>query len=892
MSTATDMRRVVLFRDGRGLSRDLLGGKGAGLAEMAAQGLPVPPGFTITTAVCLEYLASGDRKLDGLESEIRAAMTAVEQTTGKSFGNPANPLLVSVRSGAKFSMPGMMDTILNLGLNRATVAGVIEQTGNPRFAWDAYRRFIGMFSNVVLGLRLGNFEFLLEQYKHKVGARQDTDLDAATLKDVAEAYLALVERELGIPFPEDPWQQLKMAIEAVFRSWNSDRAITYRRHEGISDDLGTAVNVQAMVFGNMGEDSATGVCFTRNPNTGEAKLYGEFLTNAQGEDVVAGIRTPRPIDELDATIPEAAAQLREVARMLETHYRDMQDLEFTIERGRLYMLQTRNGKRTGVAAARIAHDMYREGLITPREAIRRLNAGHVIQMLLPRLDPSYTPEVLATGLAASPGTVGGVIVFDPDEAVTWAEKGKEVILVRPETCPDDIHGMISAKGVLTSRGGNTSHAAVVARGMGKPCVVGCEALQVDVQAGTLTCPDGTVLHKGDALSINGETGEVLKGLVPTLPPEPSAEFQQIMRWADETRKLGVRTNADTPDDAERARAFGAEGIGLCRSEHMFFAPDRLPVVQQMILGATEKERQAALATLEGFQRQDFVGIFRAMQGYPVTIRLLDPPLHEFLPNATKLHEEVASLRSVGAPAHEITEKQRMLRQIESMHEVNPMMGLRGCRLGITRPDINAMQVRAILDAACDVLAEGLRCAPEIMVPLVGHPAELKVAKAQLEQIAAEVQERRGMTVPVLFGTMIEVPRAALVASTLAEDAEFFSFGTNDLTQMTWGYSRDDAERSFLFHYLENKLLPANPFQVLDTEGVGQLMRFAMQGGKATRANLKTGICGEHGGDPASIAFAHGLGLDYVSCSPYRVPIARLAAAHAVIEAESTAADQR
>lgn len=891
MSIATDTRRVVLFRDGQGLSRDLLGGKGAGLADMAAKGLPVPPGFTITTTVCLEFLASGDKKLTGLEAEIRHAMAYIEETTGKTFGAPGNPLLVSVRSGAKFSMPGMMDTILNLGLNRETVAGVIAQTGNERFAWDAYRRFVGMFSSVVLGLRLGNFEVLLEQYKHKVGVRQDTELDAATLRDVTGAYLALVERELGIPFPEDPWQQLKMAIEAVFRSWNSDRAVTYRRHEGIPDDLGTAVNVQAMVFGNMGEDSATGVCFTRNPNTGEPRLFGEFLTNAQGEDVVAGLRTPRPMDELDAAIPEAAAQLREVARMLETHYRDMQDLEFTIERGRLYMLQTRNGKRTGAAAARIAHDMYREGLITPREAVRRLQPGHVVQMLLPRLDPSFTPEVLATGLAASPGTVGGQVVFDPDEAVAWAEAGKDVLLVRPETCPDDIHGMISAKGVLTSRGGNTSHAAVVARGMGKPCVVGCESLIVDLGAGTLSTPDGTVFRKGDLLSINGETGEVLRGLVPTLAPEPSGEFHQIMQWADEIRRLGVRANADTPEDALRARSFGAEGIGLCRSEHMFFAPDRLPVVQQMILGTTEKERQAALAILEGFQRQDFVGIFRAMQGHPVTIRLLDPPLHEFLPHVDKLREEIAAMRAAAAPAQDLRDKQRMLRQIEGMHEVNPMMGLRGCRLGITRPDITAMQVRAILDAACDVLAEGLRCMPEIMVPLVGHPAELKTAKAQLEEVAATVRERRGMNVPVLFGTMIEVPRAALVASSLAEDAEFFSFGTNDLTQMTWGFSRDDAERGFLFHYLDHKLLPANPFQVLDTEGVGQLMRLAMQGGKATRAQLKTGICGEHGGEPASIAFAHGLGLDYVSCSPYRVPIARLAAAHAVIEAEGTAAPQ-
>ncbi len=886
MSTAplTATKRVYLFHEGNAGMRDLLGGKGAGLAEMASHGLPVPPGFTITTEICLQFLRGGERLPDDLETAWREALRQVEKACGKVFGDPANPLLVSVRSGAKFSMPGMMDTILNLGLNDETVQGVIAQTGNARFAYDAYRRFISMFSNVVLGLRTSNFDFLLEQYKQKLGVTLDTDLDADTLKDLVRAFKAKVEAELGIPFPVDPQIQLRMAIEAVFKSWNSDRAITYRRHEGIPHDLGTAVNIQAMVFGNMGEDSGTGVAFTRNPNTGDPTFYGEFLTNAQGEDVVAGIRTPRPIAQLADVLPEAHAKLLEVAQFLERHYRDMQDIEFTIERGKLYMLQTRTGKRTGTAAARIAFDLVEQGVITRQEAVMRLNAHHVVQMLLPQLDPTAKVEVLARGLGASPGTIGGEIVFTADEAEAQGKAGKAVLLVRPETSPDDIHGMIGSRGVLTTRGGNTSHAAVVARGMGKPCVVGCESVAVDEHAGTLTTPDGQVFHKGDLLSINGETGEVLEGLVPTLAPEPSAQFGTLMGWADEFRRMRVRANADTPEDARRARAFGAEGIGLCRSEHMFFAPDRLPIVQQMILAESDRDRRQALDKLQVFQREDFAGLFRAMAPHPVTIRLLDPPLHEFLPNLVKLAEDVARLETSGDDPVELDARRKLLRRVEAMHEVNPMMGLRGCRLGLTHPEINEMQVRAIFEAACEVAKEGLEVHPEIMIPLVGHASELKASKDQVELVARQVMEQTHQAVDYLFGTMIEVPRAALVADQLAGDAQFFSFGTNDLTQMTWGFSRDDAERSFLFFYLEHKFLAHNPFQVLDRDGVGGLMKLAIERGRSANPQLKLGICGEHGGDPESIAFAHEIGLHYVSCSPFRVPVARLAAAHASLAA--------
>jgi pyruvate,orthophosphate dikinase len=873
---------VYLFHEGHAGMRDLLGGKGAGLAEMASHGLPVPPGFTITTEVCLQFLRGGERMPDGLEDEFKKALAEVEKACGKVFGDRDNPLLVSVRSGAKFSMPGMMDTILNLGLNDQTVEGVIKQTGNERFAYDAYRRFITMFSNVVLGLRASNFDHLFEQYKDKIGVKNDTDVDAATLKDLVNAYKAKVVQELGIDFPSDPWQQVRMAIEAVFKSWNSDRAITYRRHEGIPHDLGTAVNVQAMVFGNMGDDSGTGVAFTRNPSTGEAVLYGEFLTNAQGEDVVAGIRTPRPISELATALPEAYAKFVEVAGFLEKHNRDMQDIEFTIERGKLYMLQTRNGKRTGTAASRIAADLVEAGIITRQEAVQRFAPGHVVQMLLPRLDPASTVTVLAQGLGASPGAVGGAIVFTADEAEEWGRDGRAVLLVRPETSPDDIHGMIASKGMLTTRGGNTSHAAVVARQMGKPAVVGCESVTIDEDAETLSVPDGRVFKKGDLLSINGETGEVLEGLVKTLAPEPTKEFQTLMGWADEFRRLRVRANADTPEDARRARAFGAEGIGLCRSEHMFFAPDRLPIVQQMILAESDRERRQALDQLGVFQREDFTALFREMAPFPVTIRLLDPPLHEFLPNLVKLTDAVARLEAGNGDRAELDAKSKLLRRVEAMHEANPMMGLRGCRLGITRPEINEMQVRAIFEAACDVAKDGLEVQPEIMVPLVGHASELKAAREQLELVARQVMEQRERRIEYSFGTMIEVPRAALVAEQLGEIAQFFSFGTNDLTQMTWGFSRDDAERSFLFYYLEHKLLPTNPFQVLDRDGVGGLMRLAIERGRRSNAHLKLGICGEHGGDPQSIDFAHEIGLHYVSCSPFRVPIARLAAAHAAL----------
>ena len=878
---ARGTKRVYLFSEGDATKRDLLGGKGANLAEMTNAGLPVPPGFTIPTTVCNEYYALGEKAPAELWEQVENALKTIEEATGKRFGDPANPLLVSVRSGAKFSMPGMMDTILNLGLNDETVQGMIAATGNERFAYDAYRRFIAMFSNVVLNFRMDNFEHLLEQFKRRLGVKLDTELDAQTLKEIVGAYKHLVTNHLGIDFPSDPKAQLRMAIEAVFKSWNNDRATTYRNHHKIAHDLGTAVNVQAMVFGNMGDDCATGVAFTRNPSTGEKALYGEYLTNAQGEDVVAGIRTPKPISELAKEMPAVYDEFQAIAERLERHYRDMQDLEFTIERGKLYMLQTRNGKRTAPAAVKVAVEMADEGLITPEEAVSRVEPNQLNQLLHRRIDPGAVLTVLAKGLPASPGAATGTIVFEADDAEKMGMRGQKVVLVRVETNPDDIHGMIHAQGVLTSRGGMTSHAAVVARGMGKPCVAGCDEIEVDLRAKELHVA-GQVLREGDVISINGGTGEVILGEVPMIEPELSGEFKTLMQWADRFRTMGVRTNADTPEDAAKAREFGAEGVGLCRTEHMFMAPERLPVVQEMILAGNEKERRAALSKLLPMQREDFTGIFQAMAGLPVTIRLLDPPLHEFLPNMSELIAEVAILRVKGDDPGLLARRERLLKEVQRLHESNPMMGLRGCRLGLTFPEINEMQVQAIMEAACALQKAGTEVLPEIMIPLVGHVNELKRVRTQLESVAQRVMQEQGVTVVYKFGTMIEIPRAALTADQIAAEAEFFSFGTNDLTQMTFGYSRDDAEGKFLTRYLDTKILPTNPFEVLDRDGVGSLMRIAVERGQSANPGIKLGVCGEHGGEPSSIEFCHQLGLHYVSCSPFRVPIARLAAAQAAL----------
>ncbi|HEY9764834.1 MAG TPA: pyruvate, phosphate dikinase, partial [Chroococcales cyanobacterium] len=774
------VKRVYLFKEGDASMKDLLGGKGANLAEMSKAGLPVPPGFTITTATCNEYIALGEKFPEGLMDDIKSKLKEIEKSTGKSFGDPKNPLLLSVRSGAKFSMPGMMDTILNLGLNDDAAEGLKARTGNGRFAYDAYRRFIAMFSNVVLSFKMSNFEHLLEGMKEKKGYKVDTDLTADDLKFLVKQYKELLKKEANIEFPSDPMDQLRLAIEAVFKSWNNPRAYTYRNLNKIPHDLGTAVNIQSMVFGNMGDDSGTGVAFTRNPSTGEKKLYGEYLFNAQGEDVVAGIRTPKPISKLAEEMPEAFSEFKAIAERLEKHYRDMQDMEFTIEKGKLYMLQTRSGKRTAAAAVKVAVDMVEEGLITKAEAIARVEPQSLNQLLHRRIDPAAKVEVLTKGLPASPGAATGMVVFEADEAETLGKEGKKVVLVRIETCPDDIHGMIHAQGVLTSRGGMTSHAAVVARGMGKPCVAGCETLKVDLVAKKFNIGSTTVLE-GEMITINGSTGEVIKGAVPMIEPELTAEFKKLLGWADELRRLGIRTNADTPEDAAKAREFGAEGIGLCRTEHMFMQTDRLPVMQQMILAETEADRRKFLDKLLPFQKDDFLGIFRAMAGLPVTVRLLDPPLHEFLPNQLELSNEVVRLQIEKPNSPELKEKEALLKRVNGLHESNPMMGLRGCRLGLTYPEINEMQVRAIIEAACELKKQGVEVLPEIMIPLIGHVNELIAVKEQLLKVAEETMERMGVNVDYKFGTMIEIPRAALTADQIAHHAQFFSFGTNDLT---------------------------------------------------------------------------------------------------------------
>jgi pyruvate,orthophosphate dikinase len=872
-------RWVYLFEEGSADMRDLLGGKGAGVAEMTRAGLPVPPGFTITTECCNAFYKSRRRFPTGMWEQAMQALRHVERKSGKTFGDPRNPLLVSVRSGARFSMPGMMDTVLNLGLNADTLQGLAKLTANERFALDAYRRFIQLFSKIVLGIDGALFEHALEASKQRHGAATDADLQPDALRALVDEFKGIVRDKAGVEFPEDPYDQLEQAIGAVFSSWNNKRAMDYRNFNKISHDLGTAVNVQTMVFGNMGDDSATGVAFTRDPSTGEKGLYGEYLPNAQGEDVVAGIRTPHPIADMKRELPAAYAQFEKIAQRLEKHYRDVQDMEFTIERGTLYMLQTRSGKRTAAAAVKIAVDMVHERLIARQEAVQRVEPSHIDQLLHRRLDPSAKVDIMATGLAASPGAAYGKAVFDADTAEEWAKRGEKVILVRIETNPDDVHGMIAAEGVLTSRGGRTSHAAVVARGMGKPCVAGAESVRVDLGKKQFTA-GGRTIHEGEFFTIDGSTGNVVFGQVPMIDPEISGDLDELLRWADSVRRLGVWANGDYPHDAERAREFGAEGIGLCRTEHMFMEQERLPIVQRMILAATTEERRAELDRLLPVQRGDFYGILKAMHGLPVVIRLIDPPLHEFLPSLEDLLVEVTRAQALGRPEAEYADQSRLLQAVRDLHEQNPMLGLRGCRLGLLFPEIIEMQTRAIIEAAIQLKKEGVDVRPEIMVPLVGVAEELRRTREVIDRVAQSVIKEAGVKLSYKVGTMIELPRAALTAGEIAVQAEFFSFGTNDLTQTTFGYSRDDAEGKFLLKYVEDKILTINPFESLDGAGVGRLMEIAVAEGRGTRPKLKIGICGEHGGDPASIAICERLGLDYVSCSPYRVPVARLAAAQA------------
>ena len=873
---------VYFFNEGKGDMKSILGGKGAGLAEMTRIGLPVPRGFTISTEVCNEYYENNQKYPEGLEDQIKDNLKNLEKLSQKKLGDIKNPLLVSVRSGAAISMPGMMDTVLNLGLNDITIQGVIDSTKNERFAYDSYRRFLQMFGNVVLGIEHDKFEYLLEELKEELKVKLDTEIDCDGLKRLVEEYKKVVKKETGKDFPQNPELQLKTAIDAVFNSWNTKRAVTYRRINKIRDDLGTAVNVQEMVFGNMGEDSGTGVGFTRNPSTGEKEYYGEYLLNAQGEDVVAGIRTPLPLSNLKNDLPKVYEELIKIVTLLEKHYRDVQDYEFTIEKGKLYLLQTRTGKRTAQAALKIAVDMVEEGIITKDEAILRVEPNQLNQLLHRRIDPKAKVEVIAKGLPASPGAAYGKVIFTADEAEELGKEGGKVILVRAETTPDDIHGMVEAQGVLTSRGGMTSHAAVVARGMGKACVAGCSALNINVRKEKISVNDITI-KKGDFITIDGGTGEVFLGKVPTIEPKMSKEFETLLSWADKIKHLGVYANADTPEDAQRARELGAEGIGLTRTEHMFMAQDRLPIVQKMIMADTKKSRVEALEKLLPMQKGDFLGILKVMEGLPVIIRLLDPPLHEFLPNLEDTLIEVNTLKLKNIDSVELANKKKLLKIIKSLHEMNPMLGLRGCRLGILYPEIYEVQVEAIIEAAVELTKKGIKVKPEIMIPLVSHINEFRLICKRTRKIANENIKSAGVELEYKVGTMIELPRAALTADKIAEEAEFFSFGTNDLTQTTFGISRDDAEGKFLLKYVEDKILEDNPFEVLDREGVGKLVKLGTKLGRETRPNLEVGICGEHGGEPRSVEFCHSVGLNYVSCSPFRVPIARLAAAQAVIK---------
>ena len=872
---------VYFFDEAKVETKSILGGKGAGLAVMTHIGLPVPQGFTISTEACIEFNKNKSKFIEGLKKQININLKKLEVVSEKIFGDPENPLLVSVRSGAPVSMPGMMDTILNLGLNDNTITGIIKKTNNERFAYDSYRRFVQMFGNVVLGIDHDHFEEIFNTIKKENNVKLDTEVDIEGLKKLVQKYKKMIEKVTEKVFPEDPREQLDMAINAVFKSWDNKRAVTYRKINKIPDDLGTAVNVQEMVFGNMGEDSGTGVGFTRNPSTGEKENYGEYLLNAQGEDVVAGIRTPLPLSNLQKDLPIVYKELIRIVNILEINYKDVQDYEFTIERGKLYLLQTRTGKRTAQAAVKIAVDMVKEGIINKEQAILRVEPNQLNQLLHKRIDPTAKSEVIAKGLPASPGAAYGKVVFSADEAEALGQKDEKVILVRTETTPDDIHGMVEAQGVLTSRGGMTSHAAVVARGMGKSCVAGCSELNINTKKGIIQVNDITI-KKGDSITIDGGTGEVFLGKVPTIDPEISKEFKTILSWANKMKRLGVYANADTPEDAQKARELGAEGIGLCRTEHMFMEQERLPIVQEMIMADTKEQRAEALKKLLPMQRNDFYGILKAMSGLPVIIRLLDPPLHEFLPKHEELIIEVTKLKMKNTNLKKIEEKEKLLEKVESLRELNPMLGLRGCRLGILYPEIYKMQVEAILEAAIALTKKKIKVKPEIMIPLVGHVNEFNLLCNMAKTIADEKIEAAGVKLKYKVGTMIELPRAALTADKIAKEAEFFSFGTNDLTQTTFGISRDDAEGKFLLRYVDEKILEDNPFEVLDREGVGQLVKMATNLGRKTRHDLEVGICGEHGGEPKSVEFCHLVGLNYVSCSPYRVPIARLAAAQAVI----------
>jgi pyruvate,orthophosphate dikinase len=875
--------------EGKAEMKLLLGGKGANLAEMSNLKIPVPAGFTISTEICDIYYKNKGTYPEEVIRQVKEGVAHIEKVMGAKFGDIKNPLLVSVRSGAPASMPGMMDTVLNLGLNDKTVQGLIEQSGNPRFGWDSYRRFAQMYGDVVMGMKPESkeeedpFEIIIDEMKEKRGVQLDTDLSAEDLRELVSLFKQAIKKNTGKDFPTDPWEQLWGAINAVFGSWNNQRALTYRKLNNIPADWGTAVNVQSMVYGNMGEDCATGVAFTRDPATGNNQFYGEYLVNAQGEDVVAGIRTPQPVNEavrsnpdqktLESIMPEAYKDLERIYLTLEKHYRDMQDIEFTIQRGKLWMLQTRNGKRTAEAAVRIAVEMVEEGLIDRETALMRVSPDQINQLLHPTFDPKAKKTVISKGLPASPGAATGRIVFHADDAEEWAARGEQIVLVRVETSPEDIGGMNVAKGILTARGGMTSHAAVVARGMGTCCVAGCGDVNISYKNKTMTVA-GKIYKEGDWISLNGSTGEVIEGKVPTVTPELSGNFGKLMEWADAIRRLNVRTNADTPHDATVARKFGAEGIGLCRTEHMFFEGDRIKAVREMILSNDEAGRRKALAKLLPYQRDDFYGIFKAMHDLPVTIRTLDPPLHEFLPHEDKNQQEMADEMSISL--------EEVKAKVDALHEFNPMLGHRGCRLGISYPEITEMQARAIIEAACQLKKEGVSVYPEIMIPLVGTKAELANQKAVVQKVADDVQKESGVTIKYMIGTMIEIPRAAVTANEIAEEAEFFSFGTNDLTQLTFGFSRDDAGK-FLAEYESKTILESDPFQTLDQNGVGQLVEMGLKRGRETKADLKVGICGEHGGDPASVEFCHRVGMNYVSCSPYRVPIARLAAARAVIK---------